>query len=267
MAQGTPTPQNPTSAQNELETALSELGLSETEKAVYMASLKAGPVSVSKLAHQLGFERPYVYTVIKSLREKGLVASSAQRYQRTFVVQSPVVVLELLRKKRASLEALTKNLAADMPKYLANYKQGSNATQVFVYEGKQRFLELYERIFEEEATETLYFGELDHFLNVLSESDAELWIMQRIEKEIKMRFLPVDSPRAQDFPTNPQQYRETRIIPKELCGQLPATFQVFGDSVIFWQPETPAAIVLKDQYIADLHRKIFEMLWTLGKKL
>ncbi len=253
-------------SQNELEQALSELGLSSTERSVYLTSLKAGPLSVVKLAEKVGLERPYVYTVIQSLREKRLASQSSQRYQKSFVVESPSVVLDLLRKKRTDLEALAKNVSAELPRYLAQYKQGANTTQVYLYEGKKRFLELYDRIFEEEPAETLYFGNLDHFINVVEQSGVETWMKRRIEKKIKMRFLPVESPRVKDFPTDPTQYRETRVIPKSLCDNVPATFQVFGNSVIFWQPETPAAIVLQDHYIAELHRNIFELLWKQGRE-
>lgn len=250
---------------DELDKALDEINLSVTEKDVYLASLAYGPVSVSQLAEKMGYQRPYLYTVINELRSKGLVAGSGTRYKKDFVVESPSTVLHLLRKKRGYLDNLTSNLAVELPRYLASYKQGGNATQVFVYEGSQKFIELYEKIFEEEAEETLYFGELKHFLSVVTAGNNETWLKKRIEKKIWMRFLPVQTEEVNKYPSDPKEYRETRIIPPELCKELPATFQVFGNNVIFWQPETPAAIVLHDQYIANMQRKIFDLLWILGK--
>lgn len=250
--------------QSDLQKALIELGLSSAEQDVFMASLKGGPMPVTKLARQVGLERPYVYTVIKSLRELGLASPDDKRYSRTFTVEPPSVVLDLLKKRRGEVEILHKSLSSEMPKYLGMYK-GQGVTQVFLYEGKKRFLELYDRIFEEEPEETLYFGDLDHFISVVEESGAQTWIRKRIQKKIKMRFLPIESPRVKEYPTDPSQFRATRVIPKELAQDILATFQVFGNTVIFWQPETPAAVVLRDKRIAGMHREIFNLLWRLGK--
>ncbi|MEX1111999.1 MAG: helix-turn-helix domain-containing protein [Candidatus Andersenbacteria bacterium] len=252
-------------SQNELETALAELGLSPTEQQVYMTSLKSGPLPITALAQQVSLERPYLYTLIASLREKGLVSPSHERYGRSFSVAPPTVVVDLLREKQAAVAALQKNLAAEMPRYLAAYK-GQGATQIFLYEGKERFFELYTRIFAEKPKETLYFGDLDHFIRVVEESDTESWIQKRIRRKIVMKFLPIESKRVQEFPTDPSQYRVTRVIPRDLCSTLPATFQVFGSYVIFWQPHTPAAVVIQDPYIAEMHTKIFNLLWQQGKE-
>ncbi len=251
----------------ELTSALDELGLSSSEKELYLASLSSGPQSIPELGKRLGFERPYVYTLIKSLREKGLaVEPLTRKYQRTFVVEPPTVVLLLLRKKKANLENLTAHIAMDMPKYLASYRQGGSRTQVLFYEGKDKFIELYERIVEEEMTETLYFGEVEHYFLLLGEERVNQWIFERIQKKIKIRTLMVDSDASRKLPSMPEMFRETRLLPLDMNKEFPASFQVFGTNVIFWQPETPIAVVLQDEYIAKLHRGIFAMLWKQGKE-
>lgn len=244
-----------------LDEALRSFGLKESERALYRLSLSLGPTPVGKLAELLGFERPYVYTLIEALRTRGLVFSS-KRYQRTFIVEPPSVVLEQLRKSRSNLEGLITTVAADLPKYLATYKQGGAATQVLFYEGKEKFLELYDRILEEEAGETLYCGEAEQFLSLVSGKHLDDWIRRRIQRGVKIRTLMIDSPLARTIPTDSTSLRETRYLSSDQARLFQASFQVFGSNVIFWQPVTPVAVVLHDEYIANLHRALFNELWS-----
>jgi sugar-specific transcriptional regulator TrmB len=248
-----------------LNSALGELGLSSSECELYLASLSAGPLRVADLADRLGLERPYVYSLIRSLREKGLAPpQNAGSYQKQFVVHPPSVVLQLLRKKRIELDVLTASIAADMPKYLASYRQGSAKTQVLFYEGREKFIELYERILAEEANETLYFGEVEHFFGLLNRERVDAWIRERIAKKVNIRTLMPNTSSAHTIPTDPSIYRETRVIPKQLTINIPASFEIFGKNLIFWQPHTPVAVVVQDEYITNLHREIFNLLWTQG---
>lgn len=250
---------------SQLDTSLVSLGLSPSERELYLLSVSMGPLSVNELAAHLGLQRPYVYTLIKGLRDKGL-APIAKTYKRSFVVESPTVVLDLLRKKRQQLESLATNIAADMPKYLASYQQGGERTGVLFYEGKQKFLELYERVLIEEGTETIYFGEAEHFFSVVSETKLNQWIRDRVKKRIHMRTLMIDSTNARTIPSDETLLRETRLVSVQR-NRFPASFQVYGNTVIFWQPMTPVAVALQDEYISQLMRSTFELLWSQGKKI
>lgn len=252
---------------DQLDNALCELGLSPIERQLYLLSLSTGPLSVSDLADRLGIQRPYLYTVIKSLREQGLAPGPGPHYQKTFIVESPSIVLNLLRRRRTYLDGLASEVSIDMPKYLATYKQGGSKTQVLFYEGKEKFIELYNLILEEEGNETVYFGEVKHFFTLLEENRVHEWIRNRILKKVTMRTLMIDDPLAHTIPTDMVKYRETRILPCYLSKSFSSSFQVFGKSLIFWQPHTPVAVVLKDEYIANLHRGIFNLLWELGKEI
>lgn len=251
---------------NELNNALAELGLAVSERELYLLSLAFGPLPVSEIAGRLNVQRPYVYTLIKALREKGL-APNTHGYQRTFVVESPTVVLDLLRKKRQDLEALTVGIAADMPTFLASYRQGGERTQVLFYEGQDKFLELYDRVLVEEASETLYFGEAKNIFGVVGPERLQNWVKNRIQKKIGIRTLMLDDAEARSIPTDVASLRETRIVAQGTGAKLPASFQVFGRNVIFWQPMTPVAVVLQDEYIAQLMRTTFELLWEKGMEI
>lgn len=257
---------SPSDLVSKLDTCLVELGLSTSERELYLLSYKLGPTSITDLSEKIGLKRPYVYTLIQALREKGLVDPDTTKYRRSFVVRSPSVVLGLLRKQRARLESLSSSMAADMPAYLSGYRQGGERTQVLFYEGREKFFELYDRVLEEEGKETLYYGEAERFLTIV-QPHLKDWISQRIQKKVKIRSLMTDSLRARSIPSDEIALRETRIFYDCTPDDVPAAFQVFGKSVIFWQPMTPVGVVLQDEYIAQLMRDVFERLWQQAKSI
>src|SRR3990167_994305 len=68
--------------------SLPELGLSEQESAVYLATLELGASSISDIAKRAGIKRPTAYYVIDGLMGKSLM-SKAPRGKRTFYIAEP----------------------------------------------------------------------------------------------------------------------------------------------------------------------------------
>ena len=58
---------------NEIVNSLKNIGLSEKESKVYLASLKFGEANVGDIAEEAGLKRPTTYVVLDELRKKGLV--------------------------------------------------------------------------------------------------------------------------------------------------------------------------------------------------
>lgn len=255
-----------TNMSNELNNGLIELGLTSSERELYLVSLASGPLPIPEIATRLNLQRPYVYTLIRALREKGL-APETKGYQRTFIVESPTALLELLRRKRQFLETVTTSIAADMPTFLASYHQGGERTKVLLYEGQQKFVELYDRVLIEEGRETVYFGEAKNLFSTVGQEKLTGWVENRVRKNIAIRTLLLDDSAAHTIPSSASLLRETRVISPAAVKDLPASFQVFGKSTIFWQPMTPVAVVLQDEYISGLMRSTFELLWKQGARI
>jgi hypothetical protein len=57
--------------------------------------------------------------------------------------------------------------------------------------------------------------------------------------------------------------RETRI----LQGGAPfaTSFQLFANKVLIWQPKAPLAVLIEDEYIVQMLRSIFYLLWGKSK--
>src|SRR3989338_8397429 len=100
-----------TEVKKNIYTSLKELGLTESEANLYTTSLALGPATIASLAEHLNMPRPNVYKGIAGLERHGLAKfSERKRYTRTFVVESPTVVLEKLRQKREIMSDLDQTL-------------------------------------------------------------------------------------------------------------------------------------------------------------
>lgn len=247
-----------------LYTSLDELGLSDVEKRVYVASLSLGPSPISALAEHVGIARPNVYKIIDSLKELGLAAQEGrEKYTRTFMVEPPTVVLELLRKKKEALSETDIGLSGSMPDLLALYHQGEGGTKIKVLKGKEQYVKVFQQSVEEEKHEIQFCGSAGDFINFISWDVENAWIRERLKRNvhIKVLILPGETARALKE-RDKEELRETRIL--KSGEQFKSSFMLYGNKLVFWQPEAPLAVLVEDQYIVQMMREMFRLLWKDG---
>ena len=251
--------------QENLYTSLKELGLFESEIRLYLASLSLGPATIAAIAEHLGIPRPNVYKTILGLEERGLANfSSRKRYTRTFVVEAPTVVLELLRKKRDTMSDLDRTLVGAMPDLLAKYHQGASLTKIRVLQGKDQFLKAFFSILDEEKSETQFFGSAKDFVGFMTWDGEREWIKQRIAHGMFIKSLVLPSAEAELLQKDDaHEMREIRII-KGLVPFVTA-FQLFANKAIIWQPAAPLAILIEDEYVVAMLRSMFNWMWDASK--
>ena len=97
------------------EKELQNLGLSEKEAKIYLASLELGPETVQNIAKKAGINRPTTYLQIESLKEKGLI-SEFQRGKKTFYApESPNRLLSMLGTFEKELDFKTSAMCFVFP--------------------------------------------------------------------------------------------------------------------------------------------------------
>lgn len=251
--------------QKSLYTSLKELGLLESEAKLYLLSLKMGPATIASLAEHLGIPRPNVYKAISGLEEHGLARfSEKKKYARTFVVEPPTVVLELLRKKGGIISDLDQTLVGAMPTLLANYHQGETPTRIKVLQGKEQYLNAFYSILDEEGEETQFFGSAKDFLKFVSWEEEYRWMAKREERGIFIKSLLLPSEEAEMLhKSDPEHLREIRII--QGLAPFVTAFQLYANKALIWQPAAPLAVMIEDEYIVAMLRSIFEKLWETAK--
>lgn len=241
--------------------ALQELGLSELERKLYTVSLSLGSASIAAIAENMGISRPNVYKVIRGLEQHGLASfGGGRQYIKSFQVESPSVVVERLRAKRKELGALDESLSAEIADLLAKYEQGKGQAKMRILKGRKEFTEAYVQVFEEAKGEIQFFGSYDDFVREISPELGDRRIERRVERGIRIRALALPSAEAEILQKkDAKELREIRF----LRGAAPfvTSFYLFANKAIFWQPMTPVAVLIEDQYLVAMWRSIFELLW------
>lgn len=241
--------------------ALAELGLSELERKLYTVSLSLGPAPITDIAERMGISRPNVYKVIRGLEKHGLASFiGGKKYIKSFQVESPSVVMQRLREKREELGKVDEALTGELADLLAKYEQGRGPANVRVLRGRKEFREVYVQVFEEAEGEIQFFGSFENFIKEIGPELGDLRIQRRVQQGIPIRALGPRSPQAELFRANDaKELRTTRYLID--AAPFVTSFYLFANKAIFWQPMTPVAILVEDQYLVAMWRTMFELLW------
>lgn len=244
-----------------LYTSLKELGLLETEVNLYLTSLALGPSNIAVLAEHLNTSRPNVYKAIYGLEKYDLAKfSEKKRYSRTFVVEPPTVLLELLRKKRDTMANLDQTLVGAMPELLANYHQGEAPTKIRVYNSREQWMKIFFQILDEAKENIKYFGSADDFIGLIGWDTENKWIKRRKEKGIHIDCLLTSGEDADTLQeTDAEGMRTTKIFKGSIL--FVTGFMLYANKVIIWQPKAPLLVLIEDEYIVEMFRSIFDVLW------
>lgn len=256
---------NDSQVKKDLYKSLKELGLSEHEITLYSVSVSAGPTPVSKLAEYMNISRPNVYKLIDGLEKAGLAKFSQHKgYLKTFMVEPPSAILERLRAKQEQLKDLDRNISVLMPVLLSEYHQGELPSSIKIYQGQEQFLKIFNQLAEETKDITEFFGPLDYFLSFVTRERDQLWMRERINRNVFCRVISPPSKDLEDYMSrDKEEMRETRVLKAKL--PFVTAFQLFSNKVIIWQPKAPLAILISDEYIAAMMRTIFYTIWESTK--
>lgn len=247
-------------ASESLRQSLIDLGLTANEISLYLTSLSVGPVTIAALSHRLGVRRPNLYKIIAQLEARGLARFTAtKRKRRTFMVEPPTIVRELLQKRRESIATDEHRLISAIPALMANYRQGEGSTKIKFFESREEWMNAFFDTLNE-ADNIEWFGNYHDWVSFVTPEQEKLWIEKRIQKKIpiKLLMLPSEEGAALVNPA-PEDRREYRIL--DSATPFNCSFQVFSNKVLIWQPKMPLAVLIEDEYIAQMFRAIFQALW------
>ncbi len=241
-------------------TSLKELGLTESEADLYITSLSLGPSTIATLAEHLGIPRPNVYKVIVGLEKHGLAKfSERKRYARTFVVEPPSMVLQKVRDKSETMTEMGQTLVSAMPDLLALYHQGETPTKIKIFGGREQYIGAFFSVLEE-SKDSLFLGSAKDAINLLSWEKEREWIKKKVKRGIHSKAIFLPSEEAETLKAQDKEHlRETRI----LKGATPfvTSFQVFANKAFIWQPKAALVILIEDEFIVEMLRSIFNVLW------
>lgn len=237
----------------QIETSLKQLGLNNKEAKVYLACLNLGQTTALNIAKATLLKRPTIYTVLETLRQKGLVYSIPKVATTEFIAQDPQRLLHDLEQRTKMMRNLLPTLRAIQP-------QGEGRPKITIYEGKQEMEKVYLSIFK---AKEIYFYATDmeilskNFFLILEQGHKIFHEKKTRTKEI-MNGSPVDVAYAL---AQRSALRKIRITPPGVH---------FMEDNAIWENNIWIASIrepffgvkIESQSIANTYRAFFEMAWA-----
>lgn len=235
-----------------------DIGFSQNEAKVYLASLESGTAPVSDIAQAAGMNRITTYSLLQKLLEEGLVTISMKSGTRHFTALNPEVLLEDVRRKTESFEKSVPFLKSLMVGH-------ETRPMVRFFEGLEAVKKAYLETLGSH-TEMLNYANSKNIRDHWTQYDQE-YVLSRKKKQIFLRGLaPEDSQGRKVQEGDAEYFRETRLLPKKHFW-VENEINIYDDKLFIasFDPE-PFAIIIQSQAVADTQRQIFEIAWEAAQQ-
>ena len=251
-----------------LEKAMIELGLSDKEAKVYLASLELGPSTAQIISTKANVNRATTYVVIESLMEMGLMSTYDEGKKTFFSAESPERLLEFLRNQERQASDKINLLKEKMPEIRSLVNASGNKSETRYFEGVEEMKIAWNDLWLPlDTSETVYtFLSLDEY-HAADSGHATINIpSEGLEKNIAMKIIYASK--------NGKQMRKERGINslEFICinhDQYPfhGRIDIGGERIIFTDYLGKlSGMVVKNKNLAQTLESIFRALWDNYKK-
>ncbi len=241
---------------NALLDILHNLGLSENESKVYFSCLSLGPSTILRIAKAAELKRTTVYSVIESLKQKGLVGIEINGFKKKFVAEDPA-------KLEVILEARRKKLHDSLPEFSALYNLRGGESFIKYYEGLEAVKNVYESLIRDikPHQDYLIIGNQDAWID-LDKDYLSNFMDRRAKLPINIRMLLIDSKSSREWKTQERNFNaQIKILP--LNTKLRTNLVITPQRVLIHQLVHPIiGIVIENKSVIQMHQEMYEIMWN-----
>lgn len=250
-----------------LEKEFAQLGLTENEREVYLAVLRAGKVSPTRVAKETQINRTTVYSIARKLARLGLIAEDLGAKVAYLYAEKPEALEQmftreeaLLKKRKTVAQKISKELAA-----LPSHATYSVPKIKFIEEAdlNEHLYKTYPLWAESgRQRDNTWWGYHDHTFTE-SYSDYIDWLWKHGPKDQKVRFLTNQAPIEEKMRLKHPE-RQYKILQTE--NTFDSSFWIIGDYVIMGQTRNrPHYLVeIHDPLLARNQRELFRVFWNMA---
>jgi sugar-specific transcriptional regulator TrmB len=228
---------------------LRELGLSDKEISIYLALLRFGTVTATKIAQETSIDRTTSYRFLSSLINKGLVSYVIKNNVKYFTAANPAKFVQDLKNKLEQVNDILPDLDA-----LANLPKED--TKVELYKGKEGLKTVMKDILRERKPYT-FIGEVEKFFTELP-IYTQQWLKQVERLNIKGKLICNNMAKFQVAKT--ESYR---LISNNYISRI-STWTYANKSALFIWSIPFFAVVIENKDVTQSNVNFFNFLWNLA---
>lgn len=248
---------------NHLEKELKEIGLSEKEAKVYLASLELGPATAQEIAAKAEVNRPTTYVMIDSLTSQGLMSQFEKGKKRYFAAEAPENFEVLIKKERKVVEEKERKIGQLLGDLRALMKFAAMPPKVRFYEGLEGVNNLREDLINSRTNELFEIIPLDLVRKFVDPKFSTDDLRPKIKRQVKTKTL-FSSKKGHTI-----KEERGRLDVRQISSEkdLPAEVILFGDKTIFMTfSGKPAGFVIESREVTETMKLLFDSFWNTSEK-
>jgi HTH-type transcriptional regulator, sugar sensing transcriptional regulator len=242
------------------EQELQNLGLSEKEAKVYLASLEVGAETAQNLAKEAGINRATTYVQIESLKTKGLMSEFEKGKKTYYVAESPQRLTNLFSVFEKELDLRKSEIKKVLPALQGMFEGMGERPKVRFFEGEEGVAAIREDFLKTKDKLIEGFINLDQLFQ-FKVGDPEAYSARRVEKKIASRLLYARKDGPSKDINDPKKLRTAKYL-GQLKFPLLADITLYENKIaIMTYRAKPIGIIIESKEITDTLRSIFYALW------
>ena len=242
---------------NEIQTVLTQLGLTDKEALTYTTLLELGDSSAYAISKKSGIKKPTTYVTLDELRKKELVIKKPQAKRTLYVAKDPEELLEIAQSNLLKTKEI-------LPGLRAIKKKENLELQTFFYEGTKEVGEALNYNIEKPESNDLV-GFYAHISNhkKLEELFPTLtnWADNMVKNNVHVKGIAPKHESLKKFREIDAEYnREIKEVDfSNYSSEI--SIDTFGSVTRIVDLVEHQAVVIDNPRVAKTVREIFEMVW------
>ena len=234
--------------------ALLDLGLTDKEAKVFVASLELGPATAQQLAAKAVVVRPTAYVAIGGLVKRGLMSQVTRGKKQFFQSEKPERLAQLLESEKRQILEREQKLKHLLPMLQSLITSAADRPEAKYYEGAEG-LEALHRVFVDSRAKAL-----DLVVARRDTTDISALASWGLAGDLKMRLIRVrQGGRGPAIVAKGITARE--LIRKDLGFD--GEIAIFGDSAaLVSRRDKPYGVLIQGADFAGLARLMFDGFWS-----
>ena len=242
----------------QIERILSQLGFSQNESKVYLASLESGLSSAQDIAEKAGLQRTTTYSVLDALAKRGVVGKTKVKGKSRFLAEAPDKLLHLLTE-------LQINIKKALPQLEAIYNKSEVKPKIIFYEGDFAIQKIYDDTLREKPAEILEWNTDDYFTDPNVDKN---YINKRLALNIHAKRI-AGKGSVWDYKhkrKDEAELSQTLIVPKEIFWPR-IEVNIYNNKIAFMDYAEKMSVIIESKAIAEAMKQIYELSWKSAKTL
>jgi sugar-specific transcriptional regulator TrmB len=251
-------------ANTAIDRVLQKIGLSQKEATVYLTTLRLGSQTAMNIAKYSGLNRTTVYDIFDGLIKKGLATKIDKGAAIYFQVTDPKNLIQYLEREKndfiRQIEKEKEEVSEILPAIQSIERVATSKPKVQFFEGEKGLREAYEDTLT--STEPIRaYANAEEMHKGLPNFFPEYY-KRRKDSDISIRAICPDNDLSKErHAHDAEELRQIKFIAHQQYSFSPE-LNIYNNKILIASWREKMAVIIESNEIADLHKKMYDLLWS-----